>query len=49
MLYKNWFELQACLRMSTLKWDISKPSKMFIGREIMNKSWQYQIYQILEI
>ena len=36
------------------KWDISQPSKMFIAREMLHKSRQYQIYryhidQILEI
>ena len=36
MLYINWVELQACLRMSPFKWDISQPSKMFIAREIKN-------------
>ena len=54
MIYRNWFELEACLRMSPLKWDISQPSKMFIAREMLHKSRQYQIYryhidQILEI
>ena len=37
ILYRNWFQLQACLRMSPFKWDIFQPSKMFIAREIMNK------------
>ena len=35
--YRNGFELEACLRMSPLKWDMSQPSKMFIGREIVHK------------
>ena len=34
MLYRNWFELEACLRMSPLKWDISQPSKIFMARYI---------------
>ena len=42
--YRNGFELSACLiSMSSLKWDRSQPSKMFIARETMHKSRQYQI------
>ena len=49
MLYINWVELEACMRMSALKCDMSQPSKIFIARENMHKSQQYQIsrYQIV--
>ena len=41
---KNGFELSACLiSMSSLKWDMSKPSKIIIARETMHKSQQYHI------
>ena len=37
-------ELSACfIWMSSLKWDMSQPSKMIIARETMHKSQQYQI------
>ena len=40
-IYRNGFELSACpISMSSLKWDVSKPSKMLIAREIMHKFWQ---------
>ena len=43
-IYRNGFELSACLTsMSSLKWDMSQPSKLFIARETMHKSRQYQI------
>ena len=43
-IYRRGFDLSACLiSMSSLKWDRSQPSKMFIARETMHKSWQYQI------
>ena len=42
-IYRNGFELEACLRMSPLKSDMSRPSKIFIAREIMDKSWRYRI------
>ena len=38
MFYKNRFELKAYPKMSVLKWDMSKPPKMFIARESMYKS-----------
>ena len=36
--------------MSSLKWDMSQTSKMFIARETINKSWQNQIlrHQIVQ-
>ena len=37
MLYRNGFEHKTDLRMSPLQWDISKPIKMFIAREIMHE------------
>ena len=41
---RRGFELSACLiSMSSLKWDRSQPSRMFIARETMHKSRQYQI------
>ena len=40
MLYRNEVELEACLKMSSLKSDMSQPFKMFIAREIMHKSQQ---------
>ena len=43
MFYRNGFELEACLRMSPSKWDMSQPSKMFIARKIMHKLRRYQI------
>ena len=43
MIYKNEFDLEACPRMSPLKWDMSQPPNMFIAREIMYKSRQYPI------
>ena len=48
MLYRNWFELQACLRMSPLKWDVSQPSKMFIAREIMHEIAAVSDFKILD-
>ena len=43
-IYKNGFELSACfIWMSSLKLDMSKPSKMIITWKTMHKSWQYQI------
>ena len=38
MLYRNWFALETCLRMSPFKWDLSQPSKMFIAKEILSKN-----------
>ena len=36
---RNGFELSACLiSMSSLKWDMSQPSKMSIARETLHKS-----------
>ena len=46
MFYRIGFELEACLRMSPLKCDMSQPYKMFIAREIMHKSWRYQTQRI---
>ena len=43
MFYRNRFELEACLRMPPLKWDMSQPPKMFIAKEIMHKSRRYHI------
>ena len=43
MLYRNGFEPETCQRKSPWKWDVSQPSKIFIAREIMNKSGRYQI------
>ena len=42
-IYRNGFELEACLRKSPLKPDMSRPSKIFLAREIMHKSWRYRI------
>ena len=42
MLYRNEFELETFLKMSTLKWDVSQPLKMFITREIIHKLRRYQ-------
>ena len=41
--YRNGFELEARLRMPPLKSDMCRPSKIFIAREIMHKSWRYRI------
>ena len=49
MLYRNWFELKTCLRMSHLKWDMSQPSEMFIAREIKHESRWYQISRLFII
>ena len=43
MYYKNGFKLKACPRMPPFKWDMSQAPNMFIAREIMYKSRQYQI------
>ena len=43
MYLKNGFKLEACPRMPPFKWDTSQAPKMFIAREIMYKSRQYQI------
>ena len=43
ILYRNGSEHETCLTKSTLKEDISQPPRMFIAREIMHKSRQYQI------
>ena len=48
IFYRNGFELEALLRMSHLNWDMPKPSQMFKAREIMRKSWRYQIFLRLE-
>ena len=37
MFHRNGFELSVCfIRMSSLKWDMSEPSKMFLVRETMH-------------
>ena len=44
MFHRKGFELSAYfLRMSSLKWDMSQPSKMIIARKTMQKLQQYQI------
>ena len=45
MFYRNGFylEAEACLRMSTLKSEMSQPFKIFIAIEIMHKYWRYRI------
>ena len=35
MFYRNVFDLEACLMMSSLKWDMTQPSKMFVSRKIV--------------
>ena len=44
MFHGNGCELSACfIRMSSLKWDMSQPSKMIKARETMHKSQHYKI------
>ena len=35
ILYRNGFELETFLKMSTLKWDLSQPLRIFIAKEII--------------
>ena len=43
MLCWSWFELEKCLWMSPLKWNMFKSSKIFKAKKIMYKLWRYQI------